>query len=287
MNFFEKYMGVIFGTMLGSITDREKEIYTFSALGLGPAHVGFLFFAEAAVYAVIGGMGGQILAQLVALVASKLAAMELIPPPSINFSSTNSLFAIGVVMVTVLVSAVYPAYRASKSANPGLARAWKMPPPDGDCMAMTFPFTVSAYDITGVISFLAEHFRQHDDAGLGIFACTRARIERDEHGHLVLGAQLALAPFDLGVTQSFKLNAIPSEIPGVDEIRIEVRRLSGAKQDWIRANRTFLADLRQQFLLWRTLSSEAVEDYRRQTLEALGAQNAHSTPTTPETETVS
>ncbi|HWZ87508.1 MAG TPA: hypothetical protein VNW92_01625, partial [Polyangiaceae bacterium] len=31
---------IIFGTLLGSISDREKEIYTFSALGLSPAHVG-------------------------------------------------------------------------------------------------------------------------------------------------------------------------------------------------------------------------------------------------------
>ncbi len=278
---------IIFGTMLGSITDREKEIYTFSALGLGPAHVGFLFFAEAAVYAVIGGMGGQILAQLVALIAAKLAEMGLIPPPSINFSSTNSLFAIGVVMATVLVSAVYPAYRASKSANPGLARAWKMPPPEGDRTSMTFPFTVSAYDITGVVSFLAEHFRQHDDAGLGIFACTRAAIERDAQKHLVLRAQLALAPFDLGVTQDFSLRAVPSEIPGVDEIHIEANRLSGAKQDWIRANRTFITDLRQQFLFWRTLSPEAVEDYRRQTLESLGDAAGTTTMTTPETEKVS
>jgi hypothetical protein len=277
---------IIFGTMLGSITDREKEIYTFSALGLGPAHVGFLFFAEAAVYAVIGGMGGQILAQVVALVAAKLAEFGLIPPPSINFSSTNSLFAIGVVMGTVLISAVYPAYRASKSANPGLARAWKMPPPVGDKMSMKFPFTVSAYDITGVVSFLLEHFRQHDDAGLGIFACTAADIDRGEGGELVLSAELALAPFDLGVTQHFELRALPSEIPGVDEIHIEADRLSGARQDWLRANRTFLADLRQQFLLWRTLPNQAVEEYRQRTLTSLGQvpPAADLTTMTPETE---
>ncbi|MEM8739530.1 MAG: hypothetical protein AAGG38_13790, partial [Planctomycetota bacterium] len=42
---------IIFGTLLGSISDRQREIYTFSALGLGPKHGGLLFFAEAAVYA--------------------------------------------------------------------------------------------------------------------------------------------------------------------------------------------------------------------------------------------
>jgi len=261
---------IIFGTLLGSISDREKEIYTFSALGLSPQHVGVLFFAEAAVYAVVGGMGGQLLAQGVALVAGELANRGLIPPTSINYSSTNSLFAIGVVMATVIVSAIYPAYRASKSANPGLARSWKLPNPRGDELQMTFPFTVSSYDITGVVSFLAEHFRSHDDAGLGKFASTDTRIARDDHGNITLSAELALAPFDLGVTQQLTLTAVPSELKGVEEVQIHAVRLSGSRGDWHRSNKVFVMDLRKQFLLWRTLSSEMIEGYRLNTLQELG-----------------
>jgi hypothetical protein len=261
---------IIFGTMLGSIADREREIYSFSALGLGPVDVGFLFFAEAAVYAVLGGMMGQLLAQGLAMGALRLAEAGYIRPTSINFSSTNALFAIGVVMATVLVSAVYPALRASRSANPGLARSWRMPAPEGDLLAMTFPFTVSAYDITGVVSFLAEHFRQHDDAGLGVFAAQDVCVDRaGREGNLRLSANLALAPFDLGVTQAFELTAVASEIPGVDEVMIRAERLSGAVGDWKRANRVFLHDLRRQFLLWRTLAPEAIEAYRMQTLAGL------------------
>lgn len=262
---------IIFGTLLGSISDREKEIYTFSALGLSPGHVGVLFFAEAAVYAVVGGMGGQILAQLVGVAASYLAKTGRIEPTSINYSSTNSLFAIGIVMLTVLVSAIYPALRASRSANPGLSRSWKMPPAHGDELALKFPFTVSAYDITGVVSFLAEHFRRHDDAGLGDFAASEVRIGKTSEGRLELSADLALAPFDLGVTQHLSLTAVPSEIEGVDEVALHITRTSGAISDWYRANRVFLRGLRRQFLLWRTLSSEMIEQYRLETLQALGA----------------
>ncbi len=261
---------IIFGTLLGSISDREKEIYTFSALGLSPGHVGMLFFAEAVVYAVVGGMGGQLLAQATALIASALAERGIIQPVSINFSSTNSLFAIGVVMAVVLVSAIYPAICASKSANPGLARSWRMPPPEGDILSMTFPFTVSAYDITGVVSFLAEHFRTHDDAGLGNFAASQVGIKRNAKGYLELSTNLALAPFDLGVTQHLMLTAVPSEIEGVDEVVIRINRLSGANGDWLRGNRVFIRDLRVQFLVWRTLSAEAIEDYRIKTLKTLG-----------------
>jgi hypothetical protein len=269
---------IIFGTLLGSINDREKEIYTFSALGLSPVHVGVLFFAEAAVYAFVGGVGGQLLAQAVGLGASWLSAAGQIEPVSLNYSSTNALFATAVVMLTVLVSAIYPALRASRSANPGLVRSWTMPEARGDLLSLTFPFTVSAYDITGVVSFLAEHFRRHDDVGLGSFAASGVTIGRSDTGHLVLSSDLALAPFDLGVTQHLRLTAVPSEIEGVDEVAIDVTRQSGASGDWQRQNRVFMRELRRQFLVWRTLSSEAIEAYRRETLAALGPGDAAPQP---------
>jgi hypothetical protein len=130
-----------------------------------------------------------------------------------------------------------------------------------------------SYDIVGVISFLVEHFRQHSDAGLGEFASSSADIMRTKEGHLQLVAEVALAPFDLGVTQKLELSAIPSEIPGVDEVAIRITRHSGTNGDWARANRVFLKGLRRQFLLWRTLSHDVIEDYRRRTtLELEAAQ---------------
>ncbi len=260
---------IIFGTLLGSISDREREIYTFSALGLSPGHVGALFFAEAAVYAIVGGVGGQLLAQCVGLVQSSLSRAGLIRPASINYSSTNSLFAMAVVMATVLISAIYPALRASKSANPGLARAWRLPEPSGDRLDLMFPFTVSAFDITGAVSFLAEHLRHHDDAGFGDFAASNVEIGKNDLGYLELHVELALAPFDLGVTEHMTLTAIPSEIVGVDEVSVKILRRSGTQSDWLRANRVFLKGLRQQFLLWRTLAADAIEGYRMRTLQEL------------------
>jgi hypothetical protein len=261
---------IVFGTLLGSIADREREIYTFSALGLAPVHIGFLFFAEAAVYAIIGGMGGQLLAQAVALGTGLVAKSGALAAPALNYSSDNALFANAVVMATVLLSAVYPAYRASRGANPGVPRAWRLPRPEGDVLSMTFPFTVSAYDMTGVLSFLAEHFRAHDDAGLGVFAASDVRLTpRGARGGPALCARLALAPFDLGVTQDFTLEAVASEIPGVDEVLIRATRRSGSGPDWWRANRVFVQDLRRQFLLWRTLSVDLIEAYRARTLQCL------------------
>ena len=66
------------------------------------------------------------------------------------------------------------------------------------------------------------------------------------------------------------MTATPSEIPGVDEVGIHCHRISGTQGDWQRTNRVFIHGLRKQFLLWRTLSEDAIENYRTRTLLELG-----------------
>jgi len=269
--FFPILLGglVIFGTMLGSVADREKEIYTFSALGLAPPHVASLFFAEAMVYSVIGGMGGYLIAQGTMKILGLLAAQGWVQVPEMNYSSTNAIVTILIVMATVLVSAIYPALKASRSANPGLLRTWKPPPPKGDLYDLVFPFTVSEYDLTGVVSFLKEHFDHFSDTGLGAFMARNARLIRHPDRSLGLQSQVALAPFDLGVTQQFELRSAPSEIQGIDEVNIRITRQSGQPDDWVRLNKNLFDDLRTQFLLWRSLPKDTMEHYRRLTLTAI------------------
>jgi len=270
---------VIFGTMLGSVADREKEIYTFSALGLAPAHVATLFFAEALVYSFIGGMGGYLLAQGIQKLLTFLVNIGALGSmPEMNYSSTNAIVTILIVMGTVLVSAIYPAYKASHSANPGVLRSWRVPAPDGDVFNIVFPFTVSQYDITGVMSFLKEHFDNFTDTSLGVFMARDTHIEKRDGDSLGLKSLLALAPFDLGVTQDFTLHSVASEIPGIDEVKIEIVRRSGQHKDWSRLNKVLLDDLRRQFLIWRALPQETMEHYRNSTLTTLGAEMPESTP---------
>jgi hypothetical protein len=196
-----------------------------------------------------------------------------------NYSSTNAIVTILIVMATVLVSAIYPAVQASRSANPGILRTWRPPAAEGGLLRIVFPFTVSAYDIAGVVSFLREHFDNYRDTGLGVFMSRDARLVPRERG-MALHARLALAPFDLGVTQAFELESVPSEIPGIDEVRITLRRLSGQPKDWERLNKVLLDDLRKQFLIWRSLPHETMELYRARTLgeQARGPEAAEGSP---------
>lgn len=260
---------IVLGTMLGSVADRQREIYTFSAMGLAPRHVAGLFFAEAALYAIIGGQGGYLLSQLVTRVLGLLADRGLLRVPELNYSSTNAIIAILIVMATVLISTIYPARRAARGANPGIARLWRIPPPAGDFHDLVFPFTVSQYDLIGIASFLKEHLDTYRDSSFGSFMAVDTRLVlAPESGQLGLEAHVSLAPFDLGITQTFEMRCTPSEIPGIDQVRLIFRRLSGTSGDWQRSNRRFIEDLRQQFLIWRTLAPATAELYRTRTLVA-------------------
>ena len=259
---------IIFATMLGSVADREREIYAFSALGLAPPHVSMLFFAEASVYAVVGGMGGYLLGQAVAAGLSFFAARGWFSVPSMNFSSMNAVMTIFLVMGIVMLSTLYPAMKASRSANPGIQRSWQLPPPREDVFDIHFPFTVSEYDLIGVMSYLEEHFRNFSDTSIGVFTSLSCRVFREAQSEkLGFEARVALAPFDLGIEQSFTILSRPSEVEGIDEIRVLIRRCSGAYGDWQRANKVFIRDIRKQFLLWRTLDDSVARKYRERTLQ--------------------
>ena len=256
---------IIFNSLLGSIVEREKEIFTYSAMGLSPPSVGALFFAESGVYAIMGGMGGYLVSQLVAKLVSAGGEMGWFVPPEMNFSSLSSVLTSFVVMGMVMISTIYPAIKAGRSANPGVARKWKMPAPEEGRIDFVFPFTVSAEDMGGILAFVGEHFENHGDASIGSFAASGVELFKvDDKGNLGIRANVSLAPFDLGVMQRFTMSARPSEIEGIDEIFVQLHKVSGTDGAWLRGNRVFVDDLREQFLLWRSLPISTVMHYREE-----------------------
>ncbi|MHC4717556.1 MAG: ABC transporter permease, partial [Planctomycetota bacterium] len=260
---------LIFGTMLSSVSDRRKEIFTLSALGLAPVHVAVLFFAEAAVYSVMGGMGGYLLSQLFARTVEHLAGFGWVTAPIMNYSSMNAMFSIVLVMLTVMASTVYPALKASRSANPGIQRKWRMPRPDGDEYDFPFPFTVSQYDMIGLISFLEEYFLAHRDRTVGAFAADDVRIDRRD-GRFTLSATVWLRPFDQGVSQTFRMQAAPGDLEGIDEVHVQMHRRAGPPVIWRRSAAGFIDDIRQQFIFWRTIDEDMVDHYHRTTVTRFG-----------------
>ncbi len=255
---------IILSSLLGSIADREREIFTFSALGLSPFDVSVLFFAESGVYAIIGGLGGYLFSQFVGILLRYLASFGWVEAPEMNYSSLSTIYTILIVMVTVLLSTVYPAIKAGRAASPDVARKWQMPAPQGKKLNFHFPFTVSSVDFGGILMFISEHFKNHSDSSLGAFTAGGVEIIENYEGDkgIALKAELTLAPFDLGVAETFCMYSTESDIAGINVVAVDIEKLGGTNAAWLRANQRFVNEIRNQFLLWRSLPLETVVHYR-------------------------
>ncbi|RYG64244.1 ABC transporter permease, partial [bacterium] len=156
---------IIANTMLGSVYERTREIGIYSSIGLAPIHVAALFIAEAIVYAVLGSISGYLIAQITAKTITSLKLLEGI---TLNYSSSSAVLATLIVMSTVLLSTLYPAYAASRLSNPD-SRQSELGEPVGDLWRLQFPFTVSGLQSLGMAQFLADFFEQHTDTSVGKF----------------------------------------------------------------------------------------------------------------------
>ena len=127
-----------------------------------------------------------------------------------------------------------------------------------------------------MISFLKEHFDNYRDTSMGVFMARDTSLSHESGTSIGIHSNLALAPFDLGVTEEFELSSARSEISGIDEVKIHIQRLSGQPKDWARLNKVLIDDLRKQFLIWRSLRPEIMEEYRARTLVALNRSQPDS-----------
>ena len=261
---------MVLNTMSGSVHERLKEIGTYSAVGLAPSHIGALFIAEACVYAILGGIAGYVLGQVI---VKALALTGGLAGLTLNYSSLASVFATIVVMATVLLSTLYPARMASRLAVPDVTRRWKLPDPDGDLWNFDFPFTVSGKEVKGLYVFFKYYFASYEEQSVGRFYTTSTELsEFEENGSAGyrLKMRVWLSPYDLGVSQDVDMMAVPTGDFGVFQIRLRITRLSGQANTWVRINRGFLNEIRKQFLLWRTVAPESKQEYTEEAEKAFG-----------------
>jgi hypothetical protein len=255
---------IVLNAMLGAVYERYREIGIYSAVGLAPRHIAWLFVAESCVYAVLGVTLGYLLGQGAGKV---LLWAGLAGGINLNYSSLAAISAALLVMGVVLLSTVYPARLAAQSAVPDTVRRWQPPPPEGDRWVFAFPFMVGHAEVMGVCGFLSNYFKGQGEAALGSIYAEEVRIVREgeERGVQLL---LWLAPFDMGVCQFLQLGFVQSAVPGACTVEVYIERLSGQDAFWQRANQRFVNRLRREFLLWNTLGP-ANRAYHRQAAEEL------------------
>ena len=244
---------IVLNTMLGAVYERTREIGIFTAVGLAPSHVAMLFMAEAAVYAVLGAVAGYLLGQTIGQIIYKLGILGGL---TLNYSSLSAIASSVIVMITVVLSTVYPSRKASQISVPDIARTWRLPDPHGDEWYFALPFTIMDEELEGLNAFLASYFDAHREESSSEFHIDKVDFWV-EQGKFMLETMSWLAPYDLGVSQLVTIITTPiPEEKGLYAMSMLVTRESGDISSWNRVNRRFVNFLRKQFLIWRTLTPE-------------------------------
>ena len=252
---------IVLNTMLGSVYERRGEIAVYSAVGLSPRHVLCLFLAESLVYAVIGVVGGYMLALGLAAIGQLTGdAWGL----TVNYSSRSAVYVTAAVMISVLLSTLVPARRAARIASPAEHAPTTVPEPTGPGrMDFTLPFTYRGRDALAVAAFMADWFESHGDDASGPFSASPPEVRLAWPGEdaappsITVSATIWLRPYDLGVSQDVRIAVTPIEMPqdgGLLGTSVELDRLTGDENTWRRGNRRFIGLLRHHLLRWRSLS---------------------------------
>ncbi len=252
---------ILFNTMLSTVYERKSEIAIYNAIGLNPRHIFVFFLAEALVYGVIGAIGGYLIGQILAMVAQ---TFNLVRGMNVNFSSLMVVWAILFTVGLVLLSTLYPAWVATRTAVPSGTSRWGLPPHDGTRMQVDLPFIYEPELAIGVMAYLHEWFGNCVEGSMSEMLVDVRKLETgNAEGHPVLRSNygMALAPFDLGVTQALHIEA--SFMPVLDSygMRLDIRRESGQDTSWATVNQPMLERLRKTLLRWRNMDPARHQEY--------------------------
>ncbi len=252
---------IVFNTMLGAVYERTQEIGTFNAVGLAPGHVSGLFMAEAVALGVVGTVAGYLLGQGA---AQLLAQGGFLPGLELNYSSLGAVLTVGAIALLVVASALYPARMAGRICTPGIERRWKLPVVKGEHLRVQLPFSLARREALGMAAFQAESWAANQEQSIGAGFYVEALVVERVEEKVRVAARVWLAPFDQGVVQETAMEIEPGPDPNYCDIRVDLALAAGDLATWQRVVRTFLDDVRKQFLIWRTLDAQSRGYYAEQ-----------------------
>ena len=116
----------IANTMIMSILERTREIGIMKAIGAEDREIKLIFFVEAAVIGVFGGVIGVLVAWGIDGVANRLAYRFILKPQSagfIDFFSLPPYLSMGAILFALVVSIIAALYPASRAARIDPVRA--------------------------------------------------------------------------------------------------------------------------------------------------------------------
>jgi len=252
----------VLNTMRGSVYERKDEIFVYNAVGIAPRYVFFMFFAEAFVYAVVGAVLGFLLSQGLGRTLTELEAVtgyQWTGGMRMTFTNINTIFASIAVAVAVFVSTYFPARSAGRIATPADDQGWSLPPAQDDAIAFALPFTFDRKDRIAVLEFFNRIFMDHGEGGTGTFHAGKPEFAATEDSAGLIPeirTTIWLKPFDLGVSQELIIRMPTDPETGEFIARLQLTRLSGTRESWMRLNEGFVGLVRKNFLYWRAVSPE-------------------------------
>ncbi len=245
----------VLNTMRGSVYERRDEIFVYNAVGIAPRTIFFMFMAEALVYAVVGSVLGYLLSQGVGRILTEIG---LTGGLNLTFASATTIYASLTIAGAVFISTYFPAKSAMEIAAPAEDSGWTLPEPEDDRLRFDLPFTFRDRDRVAVLSFFRRYLSDHGEGSAGRFFCGPPELgvrdtSKEDPTVPCLRVTVWLKPFDLAVSQTMTLSLPFDPETGLYKARVDLDRLSGTREAWIRLNRSFVALVRRHFLHWRAV----------------------------------
>lgn len=247
--------------VLGSLKERTREIYVFSAVGLSPLGVTVFFIAEVLVYVTVGVVLGYLLGYGVTqlmVIAGALPSTHIF-----NFASAFTIIGTLTIIAASLAAVTYPSYVAARIITPSLERRWRPgTKPRGDEWEIPLPMSVpSEAEARGVLAYLYEYYGGAGAAKEGVHVVRE--LGEPDYGAMKLAMNVALAPVEAGVGQRVEILATLDRSINRYVFLAYLKRLSGPRRTWVDSNYRFIDDLRKQLLMWSSLPTQERRKYLR------------------------
>ncbi len=255
---------ITMSTILGGVMERIREGYIYSSLGLAPVQVGLMFFGENIIYAIVGSMTGYLGGISASYLTRKIGLINL----PVNYTSSFVMIAVGLVIVLVLAASLYPFYRVSVTVTPSLERKWRLQTkPKGDSWDIPIPFRIKEDDrAAGMAVFLHEYLWNKRIERAGVFSIENVEVSKIESG-IGIKSRVWLAPFEQNIKQDMNIVILKSKTEQNFLILMNLTRVSGPYDSWVRFNYPFIDEIRKQMLIWNVLNPEEREKYIRMARE--------------------
>ena len=132
---------------------------------------------------------------------------------------------------------------------------------EDDLIKILYPFSFTESKRYAINGFIREYILKFADASTGSFMSKPLSVSCEEYydsktnfttsGALVQKFDIALTPYDLGVTEVVELITFYHPKVNAYMVAMVINRISGTDSNWLRTNQPFSDEIRKLMLRWR------------------------------------